>query len=451
MANQRTLMRIAIAIATLITFGFHTSEAQSNPTTNIQLTLIFLYSIIHPVETIKEISKLNEQERNMELRRLAIKQCEAEARELPETFDIDEFVDEGASLRTTLLLKLLIDRQVRAIYVRPIKESNAWRIARPDGGMDSIWRAADSTLGYVKLEFGYRSSGKCLPEKQMPIYQWKRFDSPPFLMDSCITATYVDKPSARYALRYAPSKNVLGKQFGYWTISDLESNRSIAQLTTVDDPTTPSSENYHHCGAPYSSLADRIKPLTNSKFRPVTVKNTKVTPNIFPGEIEASFGELPSVIPAISNTTFSSDEEGYLFNWMSSVESWRKTITEAKREKIGHYGERLLDLDRQELKSLKTSSDDRYGWEVTALQNGFMVFSANWRRGDSNLLARYDAQGRLEWAVKVVDTLDGCSIRPRSAAVIAASDSIILYGLCKQGQGTSWTIKKSSISPKGLP
>lgn len=179
MANQRTLMRIAIAIATLITFGFHTSEAQSNPTTNIQLTLIFLYSIIHPVETIKEISKLNEQERNMELRRLAIKQCEAEARELPETFDIDEFVDEGASLRTTLLLKLLIDRQVRAIYVRPIKESNAWRIARPDGGMDSIWRAADSTLGYVKLEFGYRSSGKCLPEKQMPIYQWRQFDNPP--------------------------------------------------------------------------------------------------------------------------------------------------------------------------------------------------------------------------------------------------------------------------------
>lgn len=452
MADQRSYTRLSTVISLLIAAGLYASDVQAGPMADLQLTALIFYAIAHPIETLKEISKAPEEKRKLELRRLAIEQCETEARTLPEAFDIDEFVDEGASLRTTLLMKLLIDRQVRAIYVRPIKQHNVWRLAHSDGGSGPNWHISEGTQGYVKLAFGYRTSGKCLHEGQMPISQERKFDQPPFLMDSCITATYVDKPSARYALRYVPSEKALGMtQMGYWTITDLELNRSIAQLITVDDPTTPSSENYQDCRSPYSFLADRIKPQSNSEPRPITARNTTVTPNIFPSEIEVAFGTVPSIVPIISNATFSSDEEDYLFNWHFSTKAWRKAIAEAKKEKIGHYGERLFDFDRQELKSLKTSPDNRYGWKVTALQKGFLVFPAFWKRGESNLLARYDTQGKLEWAVKVVDSFEGCSLGPSSASVTVAADSIILHGRCKERHGTSWAIKKSSIFPMKLP
>ena len=441
MADQRSYKRIATAIVFQIAAVLCPTGVQASGPEGVAL---ILYMITHPIETLREISKAPERERKNELRRLTIKQCEAEARALPETFDIDEFIDEGASLRTTLLMKLLIDRQVRAIYVRPIKDENVWRVARPDGGHSSLWRVTEGAEGYVKLAFGYRSSGKCFPEKQMPIDQ-STFDRPPFLMDSCITATYVDKPSARYALRYVPSETALGvTALGYWTITDMELNRSIAKLITDDDPNTPISINYQSCAAPYSSLADRINPQSKNNLHPITVRNTTVTPNIFPSEIAVAYGSLPSVDPIISNATYSSDEEDLLFNWNTSSKAWPKAITEAKKEKIGHYGERLFDFDHRELKSLKTFPDNRHGWQVSALQKGFLVFPADWKRGESNLLARYDAQGKLEWAVKVVDSFEGCSFRPLSASVTGASDSIVLHGLCKERQGTSWTIRNSS-------
>lgn len=449
MLNQKTRIRVAIAFATLISAGFNSLDANAGSLASVEGIALFLYSITHPLETIKDISASSERERAMARRQIAMKQCEAEIRELPDTFEIDEFIDEGASLRTTLLLKLLVDRRVSAIYVRPIKDKHFLRIARADSG--EIWRAADGTSNYVKLEFGFRASGKCLPEELIPSDVTRTFDRPPYLLDSCITATYVDHPTAKHVLRYMAPANATGTQLGYWTILNLESNRTVAQLTSDDDPTTPSSGFYQDCACPYSSLADRIRPLTNKATRPITLRNITVSPNIFPGEIESTLGKVPNVIPIISGVTFNSIEEAALFNQANSKEGWEKAVTQAKKERIGHYGGSLLDLDQQELKSLKTFPDNRYGWDVTAFQNGFVVFPANWKRGEPNLLARYDARGKLEWAVKVLDSLDGCAFQPRSPAVRATANSIILYGLCKEGQGNSWTINKSSISTVKLP
>lgn len=450
--NIRTKVR-QIIIITMMSWSCTSQAGTSDPIGVAGPALLFL-AITNPLSTLQALSKIPDERRRTELFTMAWKQCDEEAKSLPEFFDIDSFIDDGAGLQTSLIFELLIKRRIKSIYIRPspINNGQDFRLGIPDGSNERVWHISQSAVPnlnqavYAKLELASLPSGACLPAYAMPSDASTRIGRAPMLPDTCLAVTYTDRPQARFALTYRPSAKVLETQFGYWSIVDLTSNSPIASLTTIDSPSSPGrgAGGRSDCRAPYSVLAWKIAPAAVQKSS-MTVQEVKVQPSIRPSDIASRIGPLKLVTPVVTNLSHTKSEAKIRFSAEIYSEGWQLAVSEAKQNGWGHYGSSILDWEQLTLKELLANEDTKvYGrWAVATSDKGFFVFPDDWKRSEKNLLARYDASGSFEWAVEINRSWDRCSIRP--LAVETTPTSIVLRAPCGDKEGVSWEISKKDI------
>lgn len=408
--------------------------------------LVFLWAISHPISTIQALSQIPADRRRRELLSLAWKQCEAEIKLIPSSFEIDAFVDEGAALHSTLMLELLINRKLRAIYVKPFRvvDSNTYNLS---GFWNISGEKIPQPLGaiFAKIELAKEGQAQCVPKQDLPIELRHRVGRVPLLPDTCIALSFTDKPQASHALKYFATNTVYGEQFGIWSMVSLDDGKPIASLTVFDSLSVPLFGSPTDCRAPYSVLAWRIKPTVTSE-KTLIVDEIEVRPNLPLSQIQSKFGPISSVEPKVTKSPYSAADNKLLFKTEIYDEGWKTAVDEAKKTGWGHYGSRLLDWKRMSLKKLNIAEPGGFSsnWKVASGGSGFFVFPADWRANNRKLLARYDASGNFEWAIEVSAILNECTLAP--LRVDTTPTSIFLRSPnCEKTDGTNWEIIKNDI------
>lgn len=446
---------------------------------------MLLWAISHPIETIKGLFRIPGDRRRQEAYAHAIAKCQAEERTLPNSVEIDSFIDEGAALRGDLIYELLLKRNVKAIYVRPqpVGDGKELRYGYPDGEYIGQFTypasASPQPKGsrYIKLELGHEDEKNCLPEGWTPLYIQDRYKIPPALPKTCLAYSFTDKPQTHYALRYDPTRRIANEQFGIWSIVDLATQKAIVSLTTVDSPPQVSSGGPADCRSPYTVLAWRIKPDSNSQNTYLVKQTTIVASPSFP-ELIAKSDSLPLIQMSTAKTPFRNGEWEAGGSVSALRTRWHEAVDEAKKSGVGHYsGEgagyrfspdyrieagahgrgRLLDWSTRNLIGLQlveTGSVVRgsINWDVSASERGFLVFTNEWGNGKSQIVARYSINGTLDWAVQVprVPKPGNCGFGPREAWTTDA-EIVLSQPSCNNTEGTEWRIKKRDIPFYKLP
>lgn len=441
---------------------------------------MFLWAITHPIETIKALAQLPADKRRQEAYRLAIAQCEAEEKLLPKSIKIDSFVDEGAALRGDLIYELLLKRNVKAIYVQPqpTDDGKALRYAYPDG--EYIGRFAypaskapqPTGSKYIKLELGREEEGNCLPAGWTPLYIQDRYKIPPALPKTCLAYSFTDNPQTHHSLRYEQNQKVSDEQFGTWSIVDLATNKAIASLTTVDLPPRVNSGGPSDCRSPYTVLAWRIRPDPNKQNLFAVSQSIVVASPPFL-ELIAQRDSLPLIQTRAAKTPFAKGEWEAGSNQTALHARWQDAVDEARHSGMGHYdGQgagyrlspdyqiyegahgrgRLLDWGQRNLIGLQlveTGTQIRTGinWDVSASEGGFLVFTTDWGKDENQLVARYNGDGMLDWAVQIPGVLEikGCGFGPRQA-VATDTEIVLSQPSCNNKEGTEWRLQKGDIS-----
>lgn len=405
-------------------------------------------------------------ERRQKLRRMAVDRCDAEVKLLPDNFDITSFIDEGASLRSDLIYELLVRRGVQAIYVQPIlgipgKDGRKFlRYGLPNGDGSGDWEykpAGRSAAPFIKLELASSESGRCSPNPEFsrPIDGLRdRYSRPPLLPSTCLAISTTDKPDTQIVLRYLPGKDIGDEKFGRWAFVNIAIGKVIASLTTDDNPPNIGSEARDgassDCRSPYTVLPWRIRPRFSNGGEHL-VQMQDVAPNPPIRELWKQKGTLATIVPTVTRTFTprqGSDEYKVLFGEDIYPIAWNRAVAEAVSTGQGHYVQSILDWDTKTLRRLR----DEYmmknwlGVKVRAAENGYFVFGDDWRGARAEqLLARYNRDGKLDWAVKLATTGPECYGGPH--AVQATPKRIVLISPpCDGGVGgTNWEIEKTEI------
>jgi hypothetical protein len=441
---------------------------------------LFLWALGHPLDTIKGLASVPAERRRQEAFRMATAQCEAEQKGLPESIEIDSFIDEGAALRGDLIYELLVKRSVKAIYVRPqpVSDGRAFRFAYPDGSHigSFTYPASSAPQGaaaqYLKLEVGREEDGNCLPAAWTPVYAQERYKVPPALPKVCLAYSFTANANTRHALRYQKSQTVAGEQFGTWSIVDLTAGKALASLTTVDLPTRILSGGPSDCRSPYSVLAWRIQPdkQQNNPFalRPSIVVASRPFPQLI-----ADRENLPLVPVQTVKTPYTAGEWEAASSPTAQQARWQQAVHEATRQGIGHYdGQgagyhfsadyriyagphgkgRILNWKQGSLVGLQlveTGTEIRSGinWDVSASEGGFLAFTTNWDTNQHQIIARYDIEGTLSWAVRIHGQLGirGCGFGPGQAWA-TPTEIVLKQPSCHGREGMAWRLEKAAIA-----
>ena len=419
-----------------------------------------------PIGVIQGLGSIPDMERRRELYRKAIKRCDAETKLLPDAFDISAVVDEGASLRSTLIYELLVRRGVRAIYVRPVLgplrgdgTTPLLRYGLPDGQGVGDWVYSPTKLQsptYIKLELANRESGLC--DKSTEFSRPgdggnDRYNRPPLLPSTCLAISATDKPDALVALRYLSGKEVNDEEFGRWALVDLVDSRVIASLTTIDVPPQISSEARQgastDCRSPYTVLAWRIKPKTFREGE-FSVEMHDVAPIPALRDLWQQKGSLTTITPTVTRSSeprSGADKYKLLFGEDLYPIAWSTATAEAVNSGRGHYVHSILNWDTRTLRRLRDDDMRKNYWDihVRTADGGYFVFDKDWRGSIPKLLARYDLTGKLDWAVNVAATGPDCYAGP--LAVEVSPTLIVLRSPpCDGGvAGTNWELRKLDI------
>lgn len=415
---------------------------------------LLLWAIAHPIGTIQALSKVPEIRRNTELFQIAFKQCEAEQKNIPPSFDIDSFVDEGARLTSDEIFEFLAKRKVKAIYIRPQPINGSELLRFGSGGREGGWTYARQDVrdppnaAYIKLEILGKDAGHCLPDSWMPHGQRERYESAPLLPNTCLAGTFTDKPEARYVIRYRPTDVILDKQFGVWAILDLSTNREIASLTTIDTPANP-SWGAVSCSAPYTALVWRIRPdVRLASGRVMDEVQVVASPSI--NEIGTQLEPPIAVRAEVSR--FTAPTRGThnfqkTFQRQYSNAGWEAAVAEASQVGFGNYGPGLIDWRAKTLTYLRVEGSTPLSSSLTVVANaqGYYVLQRNWQDMLPRRLIRYNQQGRFEWAVDIRTDGPECASFPW--AIETLPTTIVLRNpACDKGTtGINWTIKKEDI------
>lgn len=441
--------------------------ALAGDTAGVSGSLWFLWGLGRdPIGVMQGLGGNADEERRRKLYGMAIKRCEAETKLLPDAFDITSVIDEGASLRSDLIYELLVRRGVRAIYVQPmlgVTGTNGIKFLRyglPNGEGSGDWTykpAVPLPLPFIKLELASRESGRCAanPEFSRPNDGGDdRFSRPPLLPNTCLAISTTNKPDAQVVLRYLSAKDIGDEEFGRWSLVDILNGKVIASLTTIDIPPRVSSEARHgastDCRSPYSVLAWRVQPKTlhGGEF---SVEMHDVAPDPPISELWKQKRSLTPIIPTVTRSLdpkYGSDKYKLLFGEDLYPIAWSTAVAEAVSSGRGHYVHSILDWNTRKLGRLR-DDDMKKGYSsvmVRAADAGYFVFSNDWRGSDSEqLLARYNHEGKLDWAVKIAATGPNCFGGPR-AVEVSPTHIALRTPSCDGGiAGTNWEIRKLDI------
>lgn len=399
--------------------------------------------------------------------RLAIfKQCEAQLASVPDVLEVDGILDEGAALRKRMIWDLFAVRHLSFVEIKVRRpEGKAAEIAYGDGDEPRGWELSDPQTSWVRLELMSDRNPGCA---NLPLGLQGQFNRPPFLPDSCIKLTYLQAPTARYALSLQPASGRLFRQQGAWQLVDRATGKSIASLATVDPSPWVSAGSVlspegaprsKDCFAPHTVLVDRLHGTAASD----PVRDThlldleRIQAKTDVKGIDAADPLLPEARAVAEQVAWTEQEEKALFNPDIYFEPWRDAVALARERNTSPYGSRLLDLQERKLVSLvPTTARNPHPWQVFAARNGFFALSTSpsWNERRSNLLVRYRRDGSMAWAARIVTpaaVTQSCRIFwPQ--AIYLTSTRLVLADRCspkagKYVQGEAWSVPLTSLPP----
>ena len=398
--------------------------------------------------------------------------CDAEQKQIPLLPVVDGFLDEGAALRKQALRQLFAERHLDFIEIKiPQSGAAAGLIAYPDGDGETGWIVPTSKGAYVRLQLGKKGDPTCV---ELPYGLSGRMDSPPFLPDTCVTATYSDAPTARYALSLRTGASRESRQYGSWSLVDRTNGQPIVALTTTDAAggfgsagiglSIPGKPHFSDCGAPHTIIVDRLAGSGNVRQTQLLAEE-RVSAQPEVASIDQADPGIPLVHAVAQTILFSDSEEGVLFSPEIQRSEWESAIERASQVGYADFGTRLVDLRAGKLISLQpTSRDNSYPWQVLSVGESFLVVSTapSWYTTSANLVALYSRDGKLLWTANVAkpDSHDvRCSGWWPQAAYVTPAD-LVLVDRCaklspdearasgKDVRGEHWNIPLRSLPGK---
>lgn len=404
-------------------------------------------------------------------RMATLKECEDELPNIPESIEVDGFLDEGAAIRMSKLLKLFSERRLSFVEIRARQSSgNAPHIVYSDGGGELHWSLVNPRTSLVRLELGKDDDPACA---KLPYGLEGRIKQPPFLPNTCIKLTYLDAPTARYMLALQPAETQPLRKRGSWQIVDRLDGQVIASLATVDRPprigaawdyTVGAKRFVIECQAPHTVLVDRFRAPRLATAPPSlqVLSTERIQANTDVTVVSTSSTESPKVAANAEEAFWTEAEEKMLFSPTSSEDAWREAVATARKLGRGPFGSMLLDWKAQKLVALDiTKQENPYPWQVFSDGSGFFAVSTSpsWYERNSNLLVRYRSDGTLAWSVRVLTpstSKRACWLFwPR--AVYITSSHLVLAAACrtlspdkqreagKKIQGERWFIPLSAL------
>lgn len=144
--------------------------------------------------------------------------------------DIDGLLDENTLLTPNAVLHLFVQNNLKFVEIRVGKG-----VSRTDSksiGYGYVWRKSETEKLYAKLELTKKGDAKCI---RLPDEIAGRESRAPFLPDTCVKASFSDKPTARYSLEFTPAKYSdwpFLSRYGAWSIIDRQDGKRLATAKT---------------------------------------------------------------------------------------------------------------------------------------------------------------------------------------------------------------------------
>ena len=174
---------------------------------------------------------------------------------LPEQFVVENVVDEVTNTDYYQLGNLLAKRKLKFIELRVKNSAMGPLIVQGNGSPRGHWLTDKPINSYVKVAMGSPGDATCIPQEQIPDGLENGFYP---LKKVCVTMTYLDRPTARYALDYVQDDPSNKDKTGQYRLVDRQSNITLAQLPTFDNPKRPTVRHPVPCRSPHSILLEKL-------------------------------------------------------------------------------------------------------------------------------------------------------------------------------------------------
>lgn len=401
-------------------------------------------------------------------------QRDQEVLSLPARFYTESLVTEGAVLRNDILFDMLskrglrfIEVKIRRITTKENENKGYVSMIYLDQEKPITVSAQGIAAAYARIELADSRSPNCIKTEDLPESLTYRINNPPILPDTCLAVTFIEKPQAKMALAY-DNKHPWGHPYGYWSLIDRDTNKTLFSLTSADSATQPSNGNSGH-----RDLALRIwnwLGYSSEGYR--AVKQSIVVADPPFSDVIANKENLPLIQMTRSNISSTTKEWESQTNevharWQGAVNKaahsgWSDFAAEGAgyyftdnyRIRAGAHGKgRILDWARKDLIGIQlvetgASIPGSIKWEVSASERGFLAFTNQWEKASRQVVARYNLNGKLEWAFQIHgEAVVGCGFGPGHARE-TKTDIFLLQPNCPGKQGKEWRIPKVNIRPE---
>lgn len=405
--------------------------------------------------------------------RNADKTCAVEADDSFESQDIDNLVDENTVLTANSVLFLLSQNNLKSVEIRVKKstdrnDSNAF-------GNGYVWQKSDVEKLYAKLELAQKGNPECI---ELPHGTAGSESRLPFLPDTCVKASFLDQPSARYSLEFAPahySDWPFMSKYGAWSIIDKQTNKKLATATTHRQKPTPielsSPEEVltyapgHYTDSKYCDigwgLIARIKSLQNPDLNNRRYLNTThLSPqSLFSVAYDVDAQRIPIIQPKKLFKEYPKGHMSELARLDNSEKVWSNAVIRAQQYGWSNYtnsrGDYLIHWNTKEVIALEKPYSPQETWRVFSVEDGFITLPLHRSATVSSLydvILRNASDGKLVWSARIVpsqDQIGQCTKIEPGAVYVDGADLTLTTHCSKEENGVVirevWSIPLSSL------
>ncbi len=192
---------------------------------------------------------------------ITIAACEKAELTAPKQLLVEGIVDEITNTGYSQLVSLLFEQKLKFVELRVNKREALGVVPAlgpyivHSGNAGRHWLVDKPIYSYVKVAVGNPTSDTCIHGDQLPAdlltSLWPH-------QGACITMTYLDRASARYALDYAEDVPANKDKTGQYRLVDRQQNITLARLPTYDDPQRPEASHLVRCRSPHAMLLKKL-------------------------------------------------------------------------------------------------------------------------------------------------------------------------------------------------
>ncbi len=386
-----------------------------------------------------------------------------------ESTDVDGLLDEQTLLTPDSVLHLFLQNNLRFIEIRVGRSAN--RNDAMSFGDGYNWRRSETEKLYAKLDLSQKGDAKCIT---LPKGSAGRESSVPFLPDTCVRASFSDKPTARYSLEFTPAKYSdwpFLSRYGAWSIIDKHRNETLATAATDLQKPYPielkrPDELLRYDPSVYYSDGRSCVAGSGLLSRVRSIRNSDPGNNRFLVPKRLSIQDPTSVLddaetPVIQPKKLFKEYAKPTDNAHDYERAWGDAEARAQKNSWSnyryYYGDYLIHWGSREIIGLEMQSSSReYSWRVYAIEDGFVLLSYpllfNAKTDHGSRMLRYTSDGELVWSARVApppERVGRCqTIEPKWVSI--DGDELILGTHCASNERglevrEVWSIPLSSL------